>query len=171
MSYSWWKLPWLYFISHCLVEIYINILEHSINEWIKPPMCQNLVEISTKQWIHPLGIAIQCIYPLQFFIFHHPVDNSTNLGTSVGYATSVFHFPPSSGILHSYSTLFSDSVGSTFQRQQVSAGRASSVQPEDPAPPPSWRCATHPPLTGTGLHARQDGCLRAWQYAWQHDCL
>lgn len=110
MSYSWWKLPWLYFISHCLVEIYINILEHSINEWIKPPMCQNLVEISTKQWIHPLGIAIQCIYPLQFFIFHHPVDNSTNLGTSVGYATSVFHFPPSSGILHSYSTLFSDSV-------------------------------------------------------------
>ena len=110
MSYSWWKLPWLYFISHCLVEIYINILEHSINEWIKPPMCQNLVEISTKQWIHPLGIAIQCIYPLQFFIFHHPVDNSTNLGTSGGYATSVFHFPPSSGISHSYSTLFSDSV-------------------------------------------------------------
>ena len=56
-------------------------------------------------------------------------------------------------------------TGSTFQGQQVSAGRASSVQPEDPAPPPSWRCATHPPLTGTGLHARQDSCLRAWLYA------
>ena len=120
MSYSWWKLPWLYFISHCLVEIYINILEHSINEWIKPPMCQNLVEISTKQWIHPLGIAIQCIYPLQFFIFHHPVDNSTNLGTSGGYATSVFHFPPSSGISHSYSTLFSDSVlGFRFLKRRL----------------------------------------------------
>jgi len=114
MHYCWWKFPlWHYRTLHSgnsSVEISTDIPEHSVNVWINPPICLHGVDVSTSQWINPPGNAVKCINPLPIFIFHHLVDIYINLGTSVGYTTLLYQVPPSSGIVHSYSTLCSDSV-------------------------------------------------------------